>query len=112
MLDSDGKERARIEGYLPPDEFRMRLESALARLAFNAKQFKEAEERYAQIAHNLGDKPAAAEAIYWRDVSHYKATNDHTVLGKTAEDLKRRFPDSEWTTRASVWLPGPESKAA
>src|SRR5947209_4209803 len=28
---------------------------------------------------------------YWRAVSHYKATNDHTVLGKVAEELRSSY---------------------
>jgi hypothetical protein len=30
----------------------------------------------------------APEAMYWRAVAHYKATNDHAVLGKVVEELR------------------------
>jgi hypothetical protein len=111
-MDPDAKERSRIEGYLPKDEFRERLESALARVAFTGMKWKESEERYAEIARKIGDKPEAAEALYWQAVSRYKGANDHVALANVAEELRRRFPDSEWTTRASVWLAQPEVKVA
>ena len=103
VLDSDGAERFRIEGYLPRDEFRAHLELGLARLAFMRKQWAEAEQRYAQVVERYPDSKAAPEAVYWRGVSHYKATNDHTVLGEVAEQFKQTYQDSVWAQKASVW---------
>ena len=103
LMDSDGVERDRIEGYLPNKEFRARLEMALARVAFTAKRWDEAEKRYTQAAERYPDSAVTAEAIYWRGVSHYKGTNDHTILGEVAQQLSQKFPNSEWTQKASVW---------
>ena len=47
---------------------------------------------------------------YWRAVSHYKATNDHTVLGKVAEELRRTYPSSVWASKAIPWLPKESKK--
>ena len=49
VMDSDGHERYRIEGYLPKDEFRARLEMGLARLDAVHKRWESAEKRYAHI---------------------------------------------------------------
>jgi Tetratricopeptide repeat len=103
ILDSDGVERLRIEGYLPKDEFRAHLELGLARVAFMRKQWADAERRYAEVVERYPDSKAAPEAIYWRGVSHYKATNDHTVLGQIPEQLTERYADSIWALKASVW---------
>lgn len=94
ILDPDGKERLRIEGYLPKAEFRAQLEMGLARVAFLRKQWADAERRYAQVVERYPDSKVAPEAVYWRGVSSYKTTNDHTVLGEVAEQLKERYPDS------------------
>lgn len=102
-MDSDGKERARIEGYLPNDEFRARLEMALARVAFSHKRWSEAEERYGRVAEQYPNSDSAPEAIYWRGVSRYKVTNDHTVLGEVPAQLSERYPESVWAKAASVW---------
>lgn len=103
ILDSDGAERLRIEGYLPRDEFRAHLEMGLARVAFMRKQWAEAERGYAQVVERYPDSKVTPEAVYWRGVSRYKATNDHTVLGEVPGQLKEKYPDSVWALKASVW---------
>jgi TolA-binding protein len=103
VLDADGAERQRLEGYLTKEEFRAWLELGLARVAFMHKQWAEAERRYAQVAERYPDSKAAPEAVYWKGVSHYKATNDHTALGEVADEFKRKYQDSVWAEKASVW---------
>ena len=103
IMDSDGKERWRIEGYLPKDEFRAQLEMGLARIAFMHKQWADAEQRYAQVSERYPDTAAGPEAVYWRGVGQYKRTNDHTVLGGVAQQLSQKYPDSVWAKKASVW---------
>ena len=102
-MDSDRVERHRIEGYLPKNWFRARLEMGLGRVAFMHKKWAEAEETYAGVAENYADTTVAPEAIYWRGVSHYKATNDHTVLGEVAKELGEKYPSDEWTLKALPW---------
>lgn len=103
IMDSDGEERWRIEGYLTKTEFLAQLEMGLARMAFMHKQWADAEQRYAHVVERYPDTAAAPEAIYWRGVSQYKRTNDHTVLGAVAEQLNQAYPDSVWAQKASVW---------
>jgi len=45
----------------------------------------------------------AAEAIYWRAVCRYKATNDHTVLTPAAQELSEKYPGDEWTLKSGPW---------
>jgi hypothetical protein len=103
VLDSDGTERLRVEGYLPRDEFRAQLEMGLARVAFMRKQWAEAERRYAEVVERRPGSKVAPEAVYWRGVSRYKQTNDHTVLGEVPDQLDEKYPDSVWALKASVW---------
>lgn len=104
ILDSDGHERWRIEGYLPKDEFRAQLELGLARVAFMQKQWAEAERRYAEVLARHPDSRSAPEALYWRGVSHYKATNDHTVLGELPGQFQEQYPDSVWALKTAAWV--------
>jgi TolA-binding protein len=67
------------------------------------KAWADAEAWYATIPERYPGTHAAAEAIYWHGVSEYKRTNDHTVLGRVAEELAASYPKSIWTTKASVW---------
>ena len=103
ILDSDGVERSRLEGYLPQEEFRAHLEMGLARVAFTHKRWADAERMYARVVEQYPDTKVAPEAVYWRGVSHYKATNDHTVLGELPGQFKEKYPDSAWALKASVW---------
>jgi TolA-binding protein len=102
-MDSDGVERYRIEGYLPKDWFRARLEMGLARVAFMHKKFADAQTIYASVAQNYGPLALAGEAMYWLSVCKYKGTNDHTALGETAKELADKYPDDEWTLKSLPW---------
>ena len=104
ILDSKGVERHRIEGYLPTDEFRAQLEMALARVAFMNKDWANAEQRYGAIVEQHPNSKSAPEALYWKGVSHYKATNDHTVLGEMPGQFKEKYPDSVWALKTAAWV--------
>ena len=103
ILDPKGVERFRLEGYLPKDEFRAQLELGLARVAFMSKAWAEAESAYTAVAEKYPDSKAAPEALYWKGVSHYKATNDHTVLGELPGQLQDKDPDSIWALKTIAW---------
>ena len=105
LLDSESKERVRLEGYLPKDDFRAALESGLGRIAFVHKQYADAERWYGDVVMRFGHSHYAPEAMYWLSVTRYKATNDHTVLGKVAEELRSTYPVSVWASKAIPWLP-------
>jgi len=104
ILDSNGKERFRIEGYLPKDEFRAHLELALARVAFMSKNWADAERRYAEVIERYPNSKAAPEALYWKGVSRYKATNDHNVLGELPGQFQEKYPDSTWALKTAAWV--------
>jgi thioredoxin-related protein len=103
LLDSDGHERHRIEGYLPVDEFLVQLNIGLAHAAFRTNKFEDAERRYRAIVEKFPNTEAAAEAQYWAGVSKYKASNDASALKQTAQAFKERYSDSSWAKKASVW---------
>jgi TolA-binding protein len=102
IMDPNGAERVRSEGYVPKAEFRAWLEMGLARLSFLAMNWDEAEAIYNKISERYPQTVAAPEAIYWRGVSRYKK-NDHEALGQTADLLAEKYPGNLWTSKASVW---------
>ena len=102
ILDSNGEERFRIEGYLPKEEFRPQLELALARISFMKKDWAEAERRFTDVLDRYPDSQAAPEALYWKGVSQYKVTHDHTVLGELP-GLFQKYPDSIWALKTLAW---------
>jgi hypothetical protein len=81
------------------------LESGLGRIAFVHKRHGDAERWYDDVVTRFGETHLAPAAMYWRAVAHYSGTHDHTVLGTVAEELRRRYPASLWTSKAIPWLP-------
>jgi hypothetical protein len=110
LLDNDGKERVRLEGYLPNNDFLAALESGLGRIAFVNKKFFEAEHWYDDVVTRFGQSHSGPLAMYWRAVAHYKATDDHTVLSRVAEDLRSHYARSIWALKAIPWLPKESKK--
>ncbi len=105
VLDSEGHERYRFAGYLPTDEFLAQLCIALGKVQFANKHWGEAQRWFQRIVDEFPNTDVAPEALYWEGVSRYKASNDHHILAGTAEQFTRRYQNTSWAKRSSVWLP-------
>jgi hypothetical protein len=103
IVDSEGHERHRVEGFLPADDFLAQLTLGLAKSAFARGNFAEAEPLYRGIVEKYPDTEAGPEALYWAGVSRYKATGDGSALGETARAFSSRYTDTSWAKKASVW---------
>ena len=104
VLDAQGKEHHRIEGFLPVEDFLAQLEIGLGKLQFHAERFGEARRHFQAACDEHPKTGGAPEACYWAGVAAYKDTQDPKHLGATGEQLKARYPESEWARKASVWL--------
>jgi TolA-binding protein len=102
-MDPDGDERWRLEGFLPKDEFRANLEMGLARVAFMRKNWPDAEGRYTAIVDRFPDSKFAPEAVFWKGVCRYKATNDHNALADVADTFREKYQDSIWALKSVPW---------
>jgi len=103
LFDSNGKERVRLEGYLPNTDFMAALTAGLGRVAFVHKKYADAERWYDDVVTRFEHSHYAPAAMYWRAVARYSATHDHSVLNKVAEDLRTSYPSSIWTSKAIPW---------
>lgn len=103
IVDPDGRERHRIEGFLPAGDFVAQLRLGLAHSAFSRGRFADAEPLFRAVVELHPDSEAAAEAQYWAGVSRYKATNDAGALADTARAFGERYQDTSWAKKASVW---------
>ena len=103
IVDSEGHERHRIEGFLPADDFLAQLALGLAHSAFARRDFPEAERLYRIVADTYPSTEAAPEALYWAGVSRYKGTGDGAALGDTAAAFLTRYTGTSWAKKASVW---------
>ena len=89
---------------MPKDEFEAQLELALGRIAFQEKKWADAERIYGEVIEKYPNTSSAPEAHYWRGVSRYKRTSDHSVLGKAAQELQEKAPQSVWAKKTLPWL--------
>lgn len=103
VLDPEGEERHRIEGFLPVDDFLSQVALALAKSAFHRQDYVEAERRYREIVDRFPSTDAAPEALYWAGVSKYKGSGDASALGATTAAFRDRYQDTTWAKKASVW---------
>ena len=103
LLDAEGEERHRLEGFLPLEDFIPQLELGAARIALSGGDFEGAAKQYAHIVEKHGESDAAPEAQYWAGVARYKATGDKAALKETAAAFRERFSDSSWAKKSSVW---------
>jgi TolA-binding protein len=103
ILDDEGVERHRVEGFLPVDDFLSQLAFGVARAAFQRQQYAEAERLFREVVERYGQTDAAPEALYWAGVSTYRATSDPSALKATGKAFSEQYPDSIWAKKASVW---------
>lgn len=103
VIDHDGREQHRIEGFLPAHDFLSQLALGIAKAAFARKDYAIAAPSFREVADEYGDTDAGPEALYWTGVSQYRATNDALPLRETAKALREKYPSSTWTKKASVW---------
>lgn len=106
ILDEDGIERHRIEGFLPVDDFLAQLKLGLAKSAFQRGAFEDAERRFREVVAEHPQSEPAPEALYWAGVATYKGKNDAKALAETAQAFATRYTDSVWAKKASVWRAG------
>lgn len=103
IVDGDGEEHHRIEGFLPVNDFLSQLMLGTARAAFQHEDYVTARQLYRQVIDQSPETEAAAEALYWTGVSNYRATNDPGALKATAAAFADRYQSSSWAKKASVW---------
>jgi hypothetical protein len=103
LIDTDGTEQHRIEGFLPAPDFLSQLSLGVAKAAFARKDYAIAAPLFRQVVDEFPSSESAPEALYWAGVSQYRATNDPTALRDTSQAFRERYRDTSWAKKASVW---------
>ena len=103
IVDPDGGERHRIEGFLPANDFLSQIELGLAHAAFKRNDYAKAEAAFREVARKYAKTDAAPESLYWAGVAKYRSSDDPAALKETAGAVSREYPESSWAKKASVW---------
>lgn len=99
-LDSEGKEHHRTVGFLPPDELIPSLLLGIGKSCFENEQFDDAMATLQKLMKDYPDSDSAPEGLYLLAVCRYKSSHDAKPLKEGYEQLKAKYPSSEWTKRA------------
>jgi len=99
VLDADGYELYRWNGYLPPAEFAAQLLAALGHARLRLKQYDRARAHYEDALRRFPTALAAPEASYFLAVTNYRKTEEANALLHGWHDLEKTYPTSEWTVK-------------
>lgn len=104
ISDQNGRERHRLVGFLPAEDFLAQLQLGIAKVAFSTKKYEEARKGFAAVGRLYPKTSAAPEGIYWAGASAYRDTGKNMPLAQCAAELKEKYPESDWAKKASVWI--------
>jgi len=99
VLDGDGYELYRWNGYLPPAEFAAQLLAALAHARLRLREFDAAEMLYADVLRRFPTALVAPEAQYFSGVTGYRKSGEANALLHGWHELEKTYPDSEWAVK-------------
>ncbi len=101
ILNDEGDELYRWDGYLPPAEFVARLLCAVAMAHLREKRFNRAEALYVEVLRSYSTTYAAPEAQYYLGVSRYRRDPESDELLTQWANLRSRYPESEYRVKQS-----------
>ncbi len=101
VLDTEGVELYRWNGYLPPYEFLAQLLAAEAHAWLRLGDNDRAAECYADVLDRHPTAACAPEAQYFLAVARYKDSHEAKDLMGGWHLLRTRYPDTTWRIRQS-----------
>jgi tetratricopeptide (TPR) repeat protein len=102
-LDVDGTERHRTVGFLPPEELIPSLMSGIGKAHLERGEFAKAIPQFEKLVSKYPKSGAAPEAVFFLGVARYQSTHDPKFLKKAYDELAAKYPQSDWTKRASPY---------
>jgi len=100
LLGPDGTEFHRMTGFLSPADFLAGAKLGLAKSMEGAGNHGETIQLLESLVQDYPESHAVPEAIYVLGLSRYRSSHEPRHLKEMFEELKSRFPGSEWTRRS------------
>jgi hypothetical protein len=101
IIDSEGVELYRWNGYLPPAEFLPQLLAGRAEALLRSDRGEEAADEFARVLRAYPTSFVAAEVAYFTAVSRYRLSHEPADLLEKWAHLQSRYPESRWRTKQS-----------
>jgi thioredoxin-related protein len=102
-LDVDGTEKHRTVGFLPPEELIPSLMVGIGKGNLERSEFAQAIDRFQELISKYPKSSFAPEAVFFLGVAQYQSTHDPKFLRKIYDTLASKYPQSDWTKRASPY---------
>lgn len=103
ILDSDGTELYREEGFLPPERLIPALMLGMGKVKIHARKFKDAITYLSELVTKYPKSEEAPEALYFAGVARFRETKDLQTMHDVYEVLSKKYPRSSWTIKASPY---------
>ncbi len=101
VLDPDGFEMYRWNGYLPPFEFLPQLLVGLGQAFLREHDEPRAADIFQDVVRRFPTAACAPEAAYYVAVSTYKHSHEPKDLHGNWERVQTMYPESTWRVRQS-----------
>lgn len=101
ILNHDGAELYRWDGFLPPPEFVSRTLCGFGMAYLRLKRFDQAEACYVDALTRFSTTYAAPEAQYYLGVTRYRRDPNSDDLLTLWANLRSRYPNSEYRVKQS-----------
>ncbi|HTX56434.1 MAG TPA: tetratricopeptide repeat protein [Candidatus Acidoferrales bacterium] len=101
VLNHNGDELYRWDGFLPPAEFTPRMICAFAMANLRSKRFDAAQRLYVDVLRSFSTSYAAPEAQYYLGVARYRNDPEGDDLLAQWANLRSRYPASEYRVKQS-----------
>lgn len=102
-LDLDGTERHRSVGFLPPEELIPSLMLGIGKAHLERGEVPQAIPQFENLVSKYPKTGSAPEAVFFLGVARFQSTHDAKFLRKAYDQLAAKYPQSEWTKRASPY---------
>ncbi|HEY9179739.1 MAG TPA: tetratricopeptide repeat protein [Candidatus Baltobacteraceae bacterium] len=101
ILDHNGFEMYRWDGFLPPPEYQARLLCGIGMAYLRSKRYDQAEHCYVDVLRRFSTSCAAPEAQYYLGVVRYRRDPEGDELLTQWAQLRSRYPSSEYRVKQS-----------
>jgi len=103
VLDGDGREHYRFTGFLLPAELCARIIVNGAKAEFTINNLELAAKCLKEVIENYQGTFAVPEAIFYLGVVNYLSTDEPKFLREGFDQLRKEFPNNEWTLKAKPY---------
>lgn len=103
VMDSSEKEYCWTSGFLDTEDLISYLTLAIAKIHFAKGNYNGASVLLDRVIADCPEGASIPEAIFYRGLCKYMNTKNVTVMKEVYDLLLSRFPQSEWTLKASAY---------